>query len=124
MERATRSISVRRTIGLRGVEIYAHVGYLPEERKMGRLFRADVEVEYEGPLTDDPVIDYRNIAEILREELKGERFLLEQVVQRVAEAILARWQEVRKVWIQIHKVHPPVGILAESAYASLEMARY
>ncbi|MCS6789901.1 MAG: dihydroneopterin aldolase [Bacteroidia bacterium] len=124
MERPERNVSVCRTIGLRGVEIYAHVGYLPEERKMGRLFRADVEVEYEGTLSRDPVIDYRDIAEILREELKGERFLLEQVVQRVAEAILARWQEVRKVWIQIHKVHPPIGILAESAYAGLEMARH
>lgn len=124
MGRTEGGVSIRRTVGLRGVEIYAHVGYFPEERKMGRLFRADIEIEYEGPLADEPVIDYRNVAEILREELKGEHLLLEQVAQRVAEAILARWQAVRKVWIQIHKVHPPVSILAESAYAGLEMARH
>ncbi|MEM4406869.1 MAG: dihydroneopterin aldolase [Candidatus Methanomethylicaceae archaeon] len=117
-------LKVRRAVGLHGVEVYGHVGFFPEERKMGRLFRIDVEAEYAvAEVQAVPPIDYREIAQLIREAFSREGVLIEHIAQSLAEAILARWAAVDKVWIRVHKVHPPVGILAESAYAYVEMVR-
>ncbi|RMF52743.1 MAG: dihydroneopterin aldolase, partial [Bacteroidetes bacterium] len=52
-----------------------------------------------------------------------EGYLIEHIAEELAQAILARWASVEKVRLRVHKVHPPVGILAESAYAEVEMVR-
>lgn len=114
----------RRAVGLKGIEVYGHVGFFPEERKMGRLFRLDIHVEYTvSEVGDAPPIDYREIAHMVHQTFAQEGILIEHIAQALAEAILERWAPVEKVRIAVHKVHPPVGILAESAYAYVEMER-
>ncbi|MCS7296714.1 MAG: dihydroneopterin aldolase [Bacteroidia bacterium] len=117
--------SPRRAIGLKGIEIYGYVGLFPEERKMGRLFRLNLHLEYTVPRLAQtaPPIDYKEVAELVRQRFTHEGILIEHIAQELAEAILARWENVEKVHIEVHKVHPPIGILAESAYASIEMER-
>lgn len=116
--------ALRRSVGLLGVEVYGHVGYMPEERHLGRHFRVDVEAQYTLPeVGADPPIDYREIAGFIREFFARPGTLIEHVAQGLAEAILQRWPAVEKVQVRVHKVHPPVGILAESAYAYVEMVR-
>jgi len=105
--------------------VYGHVGYYPEERKMGRLFRIDADVEYRTEaLASDPCIDYRNIADLIRDFFSREGTLIEHIAEGLAHAIMDRWGVVEKVRIRVHKVHPPVGILAESAYAEVELSRF
>lgn len=114
----------RRAVGLKGIEVYGHVGFFPEERKMGRLFRLDVHAEYTvSEVGGVPPIDYREIADMVNQTFAQEGILIEHIAQALAEAILERWAPVEKVRIAVHKVHPPVGILAESAYAYVEMER-
>jgi len=114
----------RRAVGLCGVEVYGHVGYLPEERKLGRRFRIEVHVEYRvDEVSQAPPIDYREIATLIRERFSQEGYLIEHIAEGLAQAILERWASVEKVRLRVHKVHPPVGILAESAYAEVEMVR-
>lgn len=124
MESPERYTITRRAVGLNGIEVYGHIGFFPEERKMGRLFRLDVHAEYAIPeVGDTPPIDYREIAELIKERFATEGLLIEHTAQRLAESILQRWKAVEKVRIVVHKVHPPIGILAESAYAYVEMER-
>ena len=125
MEARARTYTTCRRVGLRGVEVYGHVGYYPEERKMGRLFRIDADVEYRTEaLASDPCIDYRNIADLIRDFFSREGTLIEHIAEGLAHAIMDRWGVVEKVRIRVHKVHPPVGILAESAYAEVELSRF
>lgn len=124
MESPERYTITRRAVGLNGIEVYGHIGFFPEERKMGRLFRLDIHAEYTiAEVGGIPPIDYREIADLVRERFAGEGTLIEHTAQGLAEAILHRWEAVEKVRIVVHKVHPPVGILAESAYAYVEMER-
>ena len=121
----SRVYIVSRRVGLWGVEVYGHVGYYPEERKMGRLFRVDAEVEYRvETMGGDPPIDYREIAGLIKDSFSQEGTLIEHIAEGIAHAIMERWALVEKVRIRVHKVHPPVGILAESAYAEVELSRF
>ncbi|MCX7607360.1 MAG: dihydroneopterin aldolase [Bacteroidia bacterium] len=116
--------TTRRAVGLSGVEVYGHVGYFPEERKMGRLFRVDAYLEYSvSEVGDSPPVDYREVASLIREAFSREGILIEHIAQQLADAILERWGAVDRVQIRVYKIHPPIGILAESAYAYVEMAR-
>jgi|GEM_PF-1279755 len=124
MERQQTMHRTRRAVGLCGIEVYGHVGYLPEERKLGRRFRVEVHVEYQvNELGREPLIDYREIATLVRERFSREGYLIEHIAEELAQAILDRWAPVEKVRLRVHKIHPPVGILAESAYAEVEMVR-
>lgn len=125
MEARKRTYTAYRRVGLNGVEVYGHVGYYPEERKMGRLFRVDAEVDYRIEAVEAaPPIDYRHIADLIRELFSREGTLIEHIAERLAYVIMERWDLVEKVRIRVHKVHPPVGILAESAYAEVELSRF
>jgi len=105
--------------------VYGHVGFYPEERKMGRLFRVDAEVTFRvEQVGETPPIDYREIAGLIKAFFSGEGFLIEHIAEGLAEKIMERWPLVEKVRIRVHKVHPPVGILAESAYAEVELSRF
>ncbi len=116
--------TLRRAVGLSGVEVYGHIGYMPEEQHLGRRFRVDVEAQYTLPeVGADPPIDYREIAAFIRQFFAQPGTLIEHLAQGLAEAILQRWPAVEKVQVRVHKVHPPIGILAESAYAYVEMVR-
>ena len=120
-----QSYRAYRRVGLQSVEVYGHVGFYPEERKMGRLFRVDAEVEYRIERVGEvPPIDYREIAGLIRVFFSSEGFLIEHIAEGLAEKIIERWPLVEKVRIRVHKVHPPVGILAESAYAEVELSRF
>lgn len=124
MGQPSKLSALRRAVGLLGVEVYGHIGYMPEERQLGRHFRVDVEAQYALPeVGADPPIDYREMAAFIREFFLQPGTLIEHIAQGLAEAILARWPAVEKVQVRVHKVHPPVGILAESAYAYVEMVR-
>lgn len=124
MESGQTMHRTRRAVGLAGIEVFGHVGYFPEERKMGRRFRLEVYVEYRvEEVGQTPPIDYREIAALVRERFGAEGYLIEHVAEKLAQAILERWASVEKVRLRVHKVHPPVGILAESAYAEVEMVR-
>lgn len=91
---------------------------------MGRLFRLNIEAEYRvSEVGAVPPIDYREIAQMVKELFMGEGLLIEHLAEQIALAIFERWATVEKVRIAVHKVHPPVGILAESAYAYVEMER-
>lgn len=91
---------------------------------MGRLFRVDAEVEFRIERVEEaPPVDYREIAGLIRAFFSNEGFLIEHIAEGLAEKIMERWPLVEKVRIRVHKVHPPVGILAGSAYAEVELSR-
>jgi dihydroneopterin aldolase len=60
---------------------------------------------------------------MVKEAFSTEGVLIEHIAERLALQILTRWEAVEKVQIRVSKVHPPVGILAQDAYAEVEMVR-
>ena len=116
------------TIELLSLVVFGHHGYFEEERRLGQRFLVDLWVDVdEGATTSDRIeetVDYRRLAELVREVFSGpERLLLEGLAGAIADGILARFQAVEQVRVRVRKpdvvLDPPV----EHAAVIVERAR-
>jgi 7,8-dihydroneopterin aldolase/epimerase/oxygenase len=116
------------TIELVGLVVFGHHGYLEEERRLGQRFVVDIEIEVPDTATRSDVIedtvDYRHVAELVREVFSGpERLLLEALAGAAADGILERFDDVERARVRIRKpdvvIEPPVDYAA----ISVERAR-
>ena len=106
---------------LTGIELEGFHGVLDDERRDGQRFRFDVTVETAEPAEDDidAAVDYRDIAECVREVSDGRQFnLLEALAAAVAEALASRFA-VERVRVRVRKPSPP-GVPAAYAAATAE----
>jgi dihydroneopterin aldolase len=105
------------TIELVGLVLFGHHGYLDAERKFGQRFLVDlwVDVDETAAETDDidNTVDYRDVAELVREVFAGpERLLLEALAGAIADGVFERFPAARGVRVRVRKpdvvLDPPV----------------
>ena len=109
------------TIELMGLVVFGHHGYLDEERRLGQRFLVDLWVDVVGEATEsdriEDTVDYRRLAELVREVFSGrERLLLEGLAGSVADGIVERFEAVERVRVRVRKpdvvLDPPVDYAA------------
>lgn len=99
-------------ISLEGVKIFAYHGYFPEEQIIGTPFSVDVFTEMES--TDDDsdrlelTVDYGRLFEIVSEEMKISRKLLEKVAHSILVRIKDEFPAVSKITVSITKLSLPI----------------
>src|ERR671918_1858470 len=107
----------RMTIELLSLVLFGHHGYLEAERRLGQRFLVDLWVDVDDAAvgSDDieDTVDYRHLAELVREVFAGpERLLLERLGGAVADGILERFPAVQRVRVRVRKpdvvLDPPV----------------
>jgi dihydroneopterin aldolase len=102
-------------IELRGLRVVGYVGVLEEEQRRAQPFEVDLDVYADlraAGSSDDlsDTVDYGAITEAAARVVEKERHaLLEHVVQRIAEAILAEHPAVDRVTVTIRKLRPPIA---------------
>lgn len=105
------------TVELLGLVLFGHHGYLDAERKFGQRFLVDlwVDVDETAASTDDidNTVDYRDLAELVREVFAGpERLLLEALAGAIADGVLDRFPGAQGVRVRVRKpdvvLDPPV----------------
>ena len=105
------------TVELLGMVLFGHHGYLDAERKFGQRFLVDlwVDVDETAASTDDidNTVDYRDLAELVREVFAGpERLLLEALAGAIADGVLDRFPGAQGVRVRVRKpdvvLDPPV----------------
>jgi dihydroneopterin aldolase len=102
-------------IELRGLRVVGYVGVLEEEQRRAQPFEVDLDVYADlraagrsDDLTD--TVDYGAITEAAARVVETERHrLLERVVDRIAEVILAEHPGVDRVTVTIRKLRPPIA---------------
>ena len=108
-------------IELRSLVVFGHHGYLEEERRLGQRFLVDLWVDVRGSASDtdriEDTVDYRRLAELVREVFAGrERLLLEGLAGAVADGIVERFSAVEHVRVRVRKpdvvLDPPVEYAA------------
>ena len=108
-------------IELAGLVVFGRHGYLEEERRLGQRFLVDLWVDVHGAATDtdriEDTVDYRRLAELVREVFGGrERLLLEGLAGAVADGIVERFPAVERVRVRVRKpdvvLDPPVDYAA------------
>jgi dihydroneopterin aldolase len=116
------------TIELLSLVLFGHHGYLEAERRLGQRFLVDlwVDVDETAASSDDidHTVDYRRLAELVREVFAGpQRQLLEGLGGAIVDGILERFPAAQRVKVRVRKpdvvLDPPV----EHAAVIVERAR-
>ena len=109
---------------LKGLAIFGRHGVLEEERRDGQEFLYDIRMDVgEAGVSDriEDAIDYREIADCVREVSASRGFnLIEALAQSVADALVERFP-VRSVRVRVTKTDP-AGVGARYAIISVERA--
>lgn len=101
-------------VTVRGLEVYAHHGCLPEEREKGQMFLVDLEVDYEmGPAAESDdlsrALDYDGLTREVYSLVLRERYdLLETLATRLARRLAERYQPHR-IWVRVRKPQAPLA---------------
>jgi dihydroneopterin aldolase len=113
---------------LEDIELYAYHGHLPEERKIGALFRINLEIDAtimkacKSDLLED-TLDYQKAYDIVAEEMKKSSALLENIALRITERIMKASDLVKSVKIKVAKMNPPLGGNVKSVAVEIKQNR-
>lgn len=115
-------------IFLKGIQIYAYHGVLPQENKVGSYFYIDLDIKTDfsnASQTDklNDTISYADIYYRLKEEMKITSNLLEHVAERIAERLFHDFPSIMEMDIKIAKENPPMGAIAQSIGISVHYTR-
>jgi dihydroneopterin aldolase len=108
-------------VELHGLEVFGRHGVLEEEKLDGQVFLYDVELEVEEPASDriEEAVDYRLVADCVREVSDSRSFdLIESLAAEIADAMIGRFHAAR-VRVRVRKPRP-AGIGAEWSAATAE----
>ncbi|HEY4576626.1 MAG TPA: dihydroneopterin aldolase [Yaniella sp.] len=102
------------TITLTGLRARGHHGVLDHERATGQVFLVDLELDVDiakAAETDDvaDAVNYADVAAVAEQVIVGEPVnLIETLVTRIADAVLAKFDRVRSVVVTVHKPQAPI----------------
>ncbi|MBE0428449.1 MAG: dihydroneopterin aldolase [Thermoleophilia bacterium] len=108
-----RNSSLRITI--KGLEVFAHHGVLPEEREQGQRFLFDIGISLKRSAASESdkledTVDYAAVCDVAVETATGESCrLLEKLAAMVADAILESFPAIDRVKVRVAKPEPPIA---------------
>lgn len=109
-----------RTIRLNNIRIHAFHGAIPTENIVGTDYLVNVEVKADwgdAAKNDDltKTINYAEINDIVREEMRKQRILIETVAESIVDRILQTFSLVEEAEVSVAKLNPPMTGEIESA---------
>jgi len=101
-------------IEIEGMEFYAYHGHYEEERIVGNRFLLDLrlEADCETAAHSDHIkdaVNYQVAYKIIREQMLQKSHLLENIAQRILDALFANMKGIKKATIKVRKMNPPMG---------------
>lgn len=112
---------------VKGLKIFAFHGVNPEEQRDGQLFILDIiaNADLKKPCQSDDINDTVSYAKILktaqRVMISQKDFLLERVAERIAQALLKKFEMLESVDITIKKPNAPIK--ADFEYTAINIVR-
>jgi dihydroneopterin aldolase len=116
---------VTAVVELAGLEIRGRHGVEDWEREREQPFLYDLRLELAEPTADriEETVDYREVAELVREVSEGTQFrLLETLAAAVADALMKRFR-LERVRVRVRKPEVQLEVPVEFSAATVERAR-
>jgi len=113
-------------INIKNLEVYAHHGVFPEERKHGQVFVISAALYTnlaKAGKSDDltKTLDYGRLCHEIKAFVIENRFnLIETVAELLAEKLLVENSSLQKIWIEIKKPDAPIGLNLETVSIEIE----
>ncbi len=102
------------TIKLENMHFHAHHGFFDEEQKIGNEFIVTISIDLDldtPQLSDDlnDTLNYQAIYDTTKEQMQIKSRLLENVAQRILNAVKALHPKITKTEVLLTKINPPLG---------------
>ena len=102
-------------VSVNNLRVHGYHGCLPEEALIGTEFIVNVWMTTdfsEAAQNDDlsKTIDYVGVSEIVFREMKIRSKLIEQVGQRIVDALWELSSDLKEIKVEVRKLSPPIGI--------------
>lgn len=113
-------------INVNNIRLYAYHGCLPAEEIIGGEYVVDVKIKTDFSLAEknddlSKTVDYCDVYEIVKREMKIRSKLIEHVARRIADSLKKEIRKIEKVKVRLTKIAPPVHGAVESV--SVEVIR-
>jgi dihydroneopterin aldolase len=116
-------------IFVKGLVLHAFHGVMPHEAKVGQPFKLDLVLDIdlgEASRTDTlrHTVSYEALVKAASEAFCARRYrLVEAAAGAVADAVLARYPQVRGIRVTVHKPHAPIAATFDDVGVIVERAR-
>ena len=102
------------TILLENMKFHAFHGVLPEERIVGNTYSVTVKFTFDFSKAAkednlDETINYAEVHELVKNEMRQESKLIEHVAQRILDRILHQFPQIKSLEVQLSKHNPPLS---------------
>lgn len=117
------------TVFVSGLALHAYHGVMAHEAEVGQTFKLDIllDVDLQEASRSDRLahtVSYDQVVDVAAQAFCAERFrLVEAAAGAVAEALLARFEQVASVRIAVHKPHAPIAATFDDVGVSITRAR-
>ncbi|RLD83569.1 MAG: dihydroneopterin aldolase [Bacteroidetes bacterium] len=101
-------------IEIEEMEFYAYHGHYKEERIVGNRFLLDLRIEADcdtAAQTDSikDAVNYQTAYKTIKDQMNQKSHLLENIAQRILDALFDRLKGIKKASIKVRKMNPPMG---------------
>ena len=116
-------------IFIRGLSLHAYHGVMAHEAKVGQTFNLDLvlDIDLTEASRSDKLADtvgYDQVVDVASEAFRAKRYrLVEAAAGAVAEAVLARFEQVTAIRVTIHKPHAPIAATFDDVGVSIFRSR-
>ncbi len=110
-EQNSKNISI---IEIENMEFYAYHGHYSEEQIVGNKFLLTLKIEADcrkAAKTDDikDAVNYQTAYKIVKQQMTIKSSLLENIAQRIIDALYQNLNGIEKITLKISKINPPMG---------------
>jgi dihydroneopterin aldolase len=117
------------TVFVTGLALHAYHGVMQHEAKVGQSFQLDLVLDIdlaEASRSDKlaHTVSYDQVVKVASEAFCGRRFrLVEAAAGAVADAVLAKFPQVRSLRVTVHKPHAPIAATFDDVGVTIERRR-
>jgi dihydroneopterin aldolase len=117
------------TVFINGLALHAYHGVMQHEAKVGQTFTLDLVLDIdlaEASRTDmlKHTVSYDMVTKTATEAFCARRYrLVEAAAGAVADAVLDRYPQVRRVRVTVHKPHAPIAATFDDVGVVIERGR-
>ena len=101
-------------IEIEGMEFYAYHGHYEEEQIVGNRFFVDLKIETncsKAAKSDniEDAVNYQSAYKIIKAEMQKKSNLIENIADRIIQALYENLDNMKSVTIKLSKMNPPMG---------------
>jgi len=112
-------------IEIEGMKFYAYHGHFKSEQIVGNYFEVNIRIETDcnkAAVSDnlEDALNYQAVYETIGEIMQVKSALLENVANRILDALYEEFDSIKKARLKISKLNPPMGGEIEKVSVTLE----